>query len=494
MTDIFYLLAVGLFLIGSVIGYFVRQGLAQKQVGSAEAKAAKIFDEAKNEAREILIAAKDKATKFFEESRVQLLKSEDRLTKKEEALETKLSNLENQKKTLGQTQADFVQSREKLTKEFERLAGLTKEEAKNELIVQIEKENKEDLWTRIKKLEKENLEEYEKKARELLTLVVQRYASAQTAEVSTTTVNLPSDDFKAKIIGKEGRNIRALEKATGVEILIDETPEAITISSFDSVRRQIAKLALEKLIADGRIQPARIEELTKKAEEEIQEKIKKAGEEAAYELGILDLHPQLVHLLGRLKFRTSYSQNVLTHSIELAHIGGMLAAELGADVRVVKKASLLHDIGKAVDHEVEGTHVEIGRKILEKFGVEKAVIQAMQSHHEEYPYETLESRILQTADAISASRPGARRGTLETYIKRLEGLETIANSFAGVKKAYAIQAGREIRVFVRPEEIDDLTARKLARDIANRIESELKYPGEIKVNVIRESRVIEFAR
>ena len=309
-----------------------------------------------------------------------------------------------------------------------------------------------------------------------------------------TSVEIPSDDIKGKIIGKEGRNIRAFEKATGVEVIIDDTPGTVTLSSFDPVRRQIARTALQNLITDGRIQPAKIEEMVEKAKESIAETIKKKGEEAAYEAGVFNLDPRIILILGRLHFRSSYGQNVLQHSIEMAHIAGMLAEELGADPAVSRAGALLHDLGKAVDHEVPGTHVEIGKRILEKFGADPAVVKAMQAHHEEYPYETLESRIVQAADAISGSRPGARRDSIENYIRRLKELEDIANTFPGLEKAYAIQAGREIRVFVKPGEVSDLEAQKLARDIAVRVEQELKYPGEIKVTVIRESRIIEYAR
>ena len=319
-------------------------------------------------------------------------------------------------------------------------------------------------------------------------------ATSTASEVTTTSVQIPSEDLKGKIIGREGRNIRALERAAGVEIIVDDTPGAIIISGFDPVRRHIAKMALEDLILDGRIQPAKIEESVEKAKSQVEKIMKDAAEAAAYEVGIFDLDPRLMQLLGRLRFRTSYGQNVLQHSIEMTHISGMLASELGADVAIAKKGALLHDIGKAVDHEVQGTHVEIGRRILQKFATDKAVIQAMQSHHEEYPYETLESIIVQTADAISASRPGARRDSVENYLKRLEDLEGIANGFEAVEKCYAIQAGREIRVFVTPEKISDFEAKKLARDIADRIEQELKYPGEIKVHVIRETRVVEYAK
>jgi len=323
---------------------------------------------------------------------------------------------------------------------------------------------------------------------------MQRLDNSQVAESTTTIVSLPNDEMKGRIIGKEGRNIKTLERLTGVDVIVDETPETIIISGFNPMRRQIAKLALEKLIIDGRIQPTRIEEMVAKAKEEIDKKIKEAGEAAVYDTGVVGLDPRLIQLLGRLRFRTSFGQNVLIHSIESAHLAGMLAAELGADVSVSKKAGLLHDIGKAVDQEVAGSHVEIGKRILEKFGVDEKVIKAMQSHHEEYPYETIESRIIQAADAVSAARPGARKETLDNYLKRLGELEAIATSFNGVEKAYAIQAGREIRVFVTPGKIDDIQAHKLAKEIAKEIEKELKYPGEIKVNVIRETRVIEYAR
>ncbi|MBI2175120.1 MAG: ribonuclease Y [Parcubacteria group bacterium] len=346
----------------------------------------------------------------------------------------------------------------------------------------------------MQKLELFGREELERKARNILSTIIQRVASSTASEVTTSTVSIPSDDIKGKIIGKEGRNIRALERAAGVEVIIDDTPGAVLISSFDPVRRQIARIALENLILDGRIQPARIEETVEKAKLDVEKMMKEAGETAMYEVGVFDIDPRLLMLLGRLRFRTSYGQNVLQHSIEMAHLAGMLASELGADVQIAKKGALLHDIGKAVDHEVQGTHVEIGRRILQKFNVDTRIIQAMQSHHEEYPYETLESVIVQTVDAVSASRPGARRDSIENYLKRLEDLERIANTFDTVEKSYAIQAGREIRVFVTPEKITDVEAKTLARNIADQIERELKYPGEIKVHVIRETRVVEYAR
>ena len=346
----------------------------------------------------------------------------------------------------------------------------------------------------MQKLEREGTERLDRKAKDILTSIVQRLASSTASSVMSTTVEIPSDDIKGKIIGKEGRNIRAFERASGVEVLIDDTPGSIVLSAFDPVRRQIAKLALETLITDGRIQPARIEEAVQKAQGDINKIIKENGERAAYETSVFNLDPRLVAILGRLHFRTSYGQNVLQHSVEMAHLAGMLAEELGADVAVAKAGALLHDIGKAIDHEVAGTHVDIGRRILQKFNVDPRVVQAMQSHHEEYPYETIESIIVQTVDALSAGRPGARRDSVENYLKRLGDLEAIANSFSGVEKSYAIQAGREIRVFVRPEALSDLEAQKLAREIAKKVEEELKYPGEIKVVVIREMRTIEVAR
>ena len=346
----------------------------------------------------------------------------------------------------------------------------------------------------MKKLEIDGEERLEEKAKEILTTSIQRLSNSVSSDMLTTHVTIPNDEIKGKIIGKEGRNIKSFERCTGVEVIVDDTPGSITISSFDPVRRQIAKSALEKLIADGRIQPAKIEEMVQKAEQEIAKIIKDKGEEAVYETGVLGLDSRIVSILGRLHFRTSYGQNVLAHSVEMAHIAGMLAEEIGANVQVAKAGALVHDIGKALDHEVVGTHIEIGRRILQKFGADEAIIKAMQAHHEEYPYETLESMIVQSADAISGGRPGARRDSVENYLKRLKELEAVASSFKGVEKSYALQAGREIRIFVTPSEVTDLEAKKMARDIAVKIESELKYPGEIKVTIIRESRTIEFAR
>ncbi|MDP2930020.1 MAG: ribonuclease Y, partial [bacterium] len=366
--------------------------------------------------------------------------------------------------------------------------------ARQELLNKVENESQMEILEKMKKLEEEGRDRFEKKAKEILSDVIQKQALSQVQEITTTTVALPSDEIKGRIIGKEGRNIKTLEKLTGVEVIIDETPQALVISGFDSIRRQIAKTALEKLVQDGRIQPARIEDEVAKAEIEIVKQIKEAGENAIFETGLLGLDIKLVQLLGRLKFRTSYGQNVLLHSIEVAHLAAGLAAEVGANIQIAKKAGLLHDIGKAVDQQIEGSHVDIGIKILEKFGVDPEVVLAMKSHHEDYPYGNIEAILVQTADQISGARPGARKDTVENYLKRLGDLEALATSFSGVEKAWALQAGREIRVFVKPEEIDDLAAKKMAKDIAEKIQEELKYPGEIKVNLIRELRVTERAR
>ena len=493
---------------GFFVGYLVRQMVVRKRKNSIEAKVQKFVEDSKQEAREILLDAKNKAAETVESARSevkeresQIRKMEERISQREGFLDKKLNDLEEKNKEAEEKiekaknlHEELQGAKEKISKELERVAHLSRDEAEAELFRKIEQNHADDLMLRLKKLETTGLEDLERRAKNILSTVIQRLATSTASEVTTTVVTIPNDDIKGKIIGREGRNIRTLERAAGVEIIVDDTPGAIVISGFDPVRRQIAKSALETLISDGRIQPARIEETVVKAKADMDKQLKAAGEAAAYESGIFNLDARLLHLIGRLKFRTSYGQNVLLHSLEMVHIAGMLAEELGGDVRVAKFGALVHDIGKAVDHEIQGTHVEIGRRILAKFGVEKEVIQAMQSHHEEYPYETLESIIVQTADAISASRPGARRDSVENYLRRLQELETIANSFEGVEKSYAIQAGREIRIFVTPEKVSDLEARNLARNIATRVEQELKYPGEIKVNVIREMRAIEYAR
>ena len=495
-------------LAGGIIGYILRQLVASYRKDTAELSVKKLLLDAKGEAQKTFEEAKKKSDEVLNEAKRetkeregQLRKLEEKILAKDESLEKRRRDLDLEVENLKKKVEEIKKIREdaesleaKKREELQKIAGLSEDEAKKNLMDSIEKKYEGDILARIQKLEIFGQEKLEQRARDTLAAIIQRLASSTASEVSTTSVQLPSDDIKGKIIGKEGRNIRALERAAGVEIIVDDTPGAVIISSFDPVRRHIAKMALENLIVDGRIQPARIEEMVEKAKVEIEKIIKDAGEKAAYEAGIFDVDPRLGMLLGRLKFRTSYGQNVLQHSVEMAHLAGMLASELGGDVAIAKKGALLHDIGKAVDHEIQGTHVEIGRRILQKFNVDERVIKAMQSHHEEYPYETLESIIVQTADAISASRPGARRDSVENYLKRLEDLERIASSFEGVEKAYAIQAGREIRIFVTPDKITDLEMKKMARDIANRVEQELKYPGEIKVHVIRENRVVEYAR
>ncbi|HEY4502511.1 MAG TPA: ribonuclease Y [Candidatus Paceibacterota bacterium] len=500
------LILVGL--IGTAFGYFLRWIISLGKRGSMELEIKQMMLEAREEAKRIREEADTRAGVIVEERKHELKeredhikKNEDRLIKKEEFLDTRQLDIDKEIENVKQKveeikeirrQAEELEQRKR--SELEEVSRLSVEEAKQELLNTIEKQEEADILVRIQKLESAGRERLEQKAREILTTSIHRLGNAVPSDVMATSIALPSDDLKGKIIGKEGRNIKAFERATGVDVIIDDTPGTITLSSFDPVRRQIARVALETLIIDGRIQPAKIEEAVEKAKEEIGKIMKEKGEQATYECGVLNLDPKLVSILGRLHFRTSYGQNVLQHSIEMAHISGILAEEIGADVYTAKAGALLHDIGKAVDHEVQGTHVEIGRRILQKFNVGEPVIQAMQAHHEEYPYETPESIIVQVADAISGGRPGARHDSVENYLKRLGDLEAIANSFDGVEKSFAIQAGREVRVFVTPENITDLEARKIARDIAVRIENELKYPGEIRVAVIRETRAIEFAR
>ncbi len=504
------LLSVGVIslVIGSVLGYYARQSIARKQKGTIEAKLQKKVLEAKKETEEIIAEAKEKAAKVISESqkeaderRRELLKTESLLFRREHILEKKISNFDEKErefeeklKKLREVKERLERAKNEIEKNLERVSGLSKEKAKEELFREVEKENQRELFERMRKLAREGEEKFKDKVQEILALAIQKYALSQAQEITTTTVSLPSDEIKGRIIGKEGRNIKTFEKLTGVEVLVDDTPEAVIISGFNPVRRQIAKVALEKLIQDGRIQPAKIEEKIEKAKEEVENQIEEFGKNALYETGIVDLPPKLIKLLGRLYFRTSYGQNVLLHSIEVAHLAAVLAEELGGDVKVAKKAGLLHDIGKAVDREIEGSHVDIGIKILEKFDQPQEVILAMKAHHEEYEVENLEAVLVKAADQISGARPGARKDTVENYLKRLEELEKIALSFDGVEKAYAIQAGREVRVFVHPEEIGDLEAYKIAKDIAGRIQQEINYPGEIKVNVIRETRVVEYAR
>jgi len=509
MNLVTFVLVTGIVgLAGIVIGYFLRWLVTLGQKGSLELSVKQALLEAKDKAQQIVNDAEAEADKLLKEAKAketekeqQLKKLEDRLIKKDELLDKRQTDIDKESELLKRQNEQIKIKEEKVeqlseekSRELERVAKLTAEEAKEELIRTIERQENEDLSIRLHKLETVGQAELERKAKDILANIIQRLATSTVPEIMSTTVDIPSDDLKGKIIGKEGRNIRAFEKATGVEVIIDDTPGSIVLSSFDPVRRQIARVALETLIQDGRIQPAKIEETVDKAKEEISKIIKDKGEAAAYEAGVFNLDPRILLILGRLHFRTSYGQNVLQHSVEMSHLAGMLAEELGADPVIARAGALLHDIGKAVDHEVPGTHVEIGRRILEKFGAGEAIIKAMQAHHEEYPYETIEAIIVKVADSISGARPGARRDSLENYLKRLKDLEDIANSFTGIEKSYAIQAGREIRGFVRPEEISDIEAKQMARDIALRIEQELKYPGEIKITVIRENRVIEYAR
>jgi ribonucrease Y len=506
----FGLLTIGVLslAVGSVLGYLARQSIAKKQLGTAEGKANKMIQDAEAEAQATLLASKNKAVEILEEVKKdekkrqdQIFRLEKRLETREVTLDKKLDELDRGKDLLIQKAEEIKKIRKETEaakqeelKRLERIAGLSKEEAKKILLQLAEEQNKDLVARHIKKLEQEGREELEKKAKNIMTTALQRYAGSHAMETTTSTVAIPSDELKGRIIGREGRNIKTLERLTGIEVIVDDTPEAIVISGFNPVRREIARLALERLIEDGRIHPTRIEEAVNFAKTEVNNKIKEAGEAAVYDVGIAGLDPKLVQLIGRLRFRTSYGQNVLLHSLEVAHLAGALAAELGLDVSLAKKAGLLHDIGKAIDHEVQGTHIEIGITILKKFGIEKAVIDAMKSHHEDYPFESNESMLVAAADALSASRPGARKDTLENYLKRLTDLENVATSFPEVDKSYAIQAGREIRVFVKPDQIDDLGSLKLARTIADKIEQELKYPGEIKVNVLRETRAVEIAR
>lgn len=502
------LLLVTITLAGVAFGYYLRLLVSLGKKGSMEIQIKQMLLSAKEEAQKITAQAEKEAARKLEELKKEekekkeiLQKTEDRFIKKEELLDKRQQDIDREVESLKQKVVEIKKIREDsedlkkgAEKEIGRIAKLTQEEAKEELLVKVEKQSEEDILVRMQKLEHTGAEKLERKAREILTTAIHRLGNSVASDVLTTAVTIPSDEIKGKIIGKEGRNIRAFERVAGVELIVDDTPGSITISAFDPVRRNIAKLALENLIADGRIQPVKIEEMVEKAKNEINKIIKDQGEKAVYECGVFNLDPRIVSILGRLHFRTSYGQNVLRHSIEMAHIAGMLAQELGADIQIAKAGALLHDIGKAVDHEIQGTHVDIGRRILQKFGADERIVKAMEAHHEEYPYETVESILVQVADAISGGRPGARRDSVENYIKRLEDLEKIATAFTGVEKAYALQAGREIRVFVYPEAVSDLEAKKLAREMAIRIENELKYPGEIKVNVIRESRVIEYAR
>jgi len=499
-------------IIGIIIGFFIRKNISEGKIGSAEIEAKRIIEDANQKAetrkKEILVEAKDEAHKLRneyerenKERRNEIQRNEKRLIKKEEMLDSKSLVVEKKDEMLQKKLKEVETKQEKLEaihqkqiEELEKISGLSTEEAKDILINNIKREAEQEAAVAVKEIERESKETAERKAREIITYAIQKCSADHVAETTVSVVDLPNDEMKGRIIGREGRNIRALEQLTGIDIIIDDTPEAVVISGFDPIRREVARLALEKLIADGRIHPARIEEMVDKAKKEVDQIIKDEGEQATLDTGIHGLHPELVKLLGRLKFRTSYGQNVLKHSIEVSYLAGIMAAELGADVKVAKRAGLLHDIGKAVDHEVEGPHVQIGEDLAKKYKESKAVIHGIAAHHGDIEPQTVEAVLIQAADAISAARPGARRETLETYIKRLEKLEEISNSFEGVEKSFAIQAGREVRILVKPEATSDSSIILIAKDIVKKIEEEMEYPGQIKVNVIREIRATEYAK
>lgn len=500
--------SIGFIGVGVLAGYYIRQIVARFQKRSLETDIAELMLRAREDATRITEESERRAEMRLDELRqtereheTEFKKTKEFLLKKESLLDTRQMEMDREYDELKKKIEDVRTLKEKISdgivkqeSELIRLAGMTRDEARARIFTEAEAQSAEDLMVRMRKLELYGEEKYKGRAREILVNTIQRLASSTAHETTTTAVRIESDDVKGRIIGKEGRNIRTFERITGVELIVDDSPDEIVISSFDPIRRQVAKVTLENLIKDGRIQPAKIEEFFEKAKSEINEIVKKSGEDAVHECGIYTLDPRIIAILGRLHYRTSYGQNVLQHSLEVAHLCEMLATELGADPVVAKIAGLVHDIGKALDHEVEGTHVEIGIRILEKFGVDPRVVTAMKSHHDDWPHETIEAVIVQVCDQISGARPGARRDTLENYLKRLRELEAVVNAFKGVEKSYALQAGREIRVFVSPNLISDLEAKQCARDMAIRIEQELRYPGEIKITVIRENRIVEFAR
>ena len=504
--------AIVVALISAFIATQVRKNVVEKKIGSAEGKAREIIDEAIKsaeakkkeallEAKEENLKAKNELDKEIKERRAEVQRYEKRVLNKEEAIERKSESLEkkenglkNKEEKLAEAQTKVDELSEKRVQELERISGLTSEQAKEYLLKTVEEEVKIETAKLVKELESQAKEEADKKAKEIVVNAIQKCATDHVSETTISVVSLPNDEMKGRIIGREGRNIRTLESLTGVDLIIDDTPEAVVLSGFDPIRREIARIALEKLIVDGRIQPTRIEEMVNKARKEVETMIREEGEAATLEVGVHGIHPELVKLLGKMKFRTSYGQNALKHSIEVAHLSGLLAAEMGLDVRIAKRAGLLHDIGKAVDHEMEGTHIQLGVDLCRKYKESAVVINAVEAHHGDVEPENLIACIVQAADAISAARPGARRETLETYTNRLKQLEDITNSFEGVDKSFAIQAGREIRVMVIPEKVTDADMVLMARDISKQIEAELEYPGQIKVNVVRESRAIDYAK
>ncbi|MDW7739470.1 MAG: ribonuclease Y [Bacillota bacterium] len=506
------LMSLAALVIGIAGGYFIRKLIAEAKISSAESAAKKIVEEADEKAnalkREKELEAKEEAhrlrneiEKESKERRAELQRLERRLLQKEEGLDRKISNMERKEEELrtkeeenNTVRVQLEEIHQKQLAELERVSGMTSEDAKELLMQRVKEEIEHELLMMVRDLENQAKAEGDKKAREIVTLAIQRCAADHVSESTVSVVSLPNDEMKGRIIGREGRNIRALETLTGIDLIIDDTPEAVIISGFDPIRREVARLSLEKLVSDGRIHPARIEEIVEKTRKEVDAQIKEEGERATFETRVHGLHPEIVNLLGKLRFRTSYGQNVLQHSIEVAHLAGIMAAELGLDVTFAKRAGLLHDIGKAIDHETEGSHVFIGAELAKKYKESPGIINAIAAHHGDTDFHTLEAVLIQSADAISAVRPGARRETLEAYIKRLENLENIADSFDGVEKAYAIHAGREIRIMVKPDRIDDYKSIQVARDIVKKIESELEYPGQIKVTVIRETRAVDYAK
>ncbi len=506
------IMIIGAVLAAFIVGYFLRKYLAEAKITSAEAEVKRVLEEAEKEAeakkREVILEAKEEVLKLRNEierenreRRSELQRLERRLVQKEETLDRKVDSNEKKEEALNRKELDIEATRTQLKEvysrqlnELERISGMTSGEAKQILLSDIEKEIQHEAAIMIKDIENKAKEEGEKRAREIISLAIQRCAADHVAEATVAVIPLPSDEMKGRIIGREGRNIRAFETLTGIDLIIDDTPEAVILSGFDPIRREIARIALEKLIIDGRIHPARIEEMVEKAQKEVNAQIREAGEQATFDTGVHGLHPELITLLGRLKFRTSYGQNVLKHSIEVAHLSGLMASEIGVDVQTAKRAGLLHDIGKSVDHEVEGPHVTIGVDLAKKYRESQEVVHAIASHHGDEEPNTIIAVLVQAADAVSAARPGARRETLESYIKRLEKLEEIASSFEGVEKSFAIQAGREVRIMVKPDKVDDLGTIRLVREIAKKIEKELDYPGQIKVIIIRETRVVEYAK
>ncbi len=506
------LVAVLALVAGLAVGFAARKAMVARRFQTAEARAAKLVADAELEAesrvQQALVEVKQEISAMRKEAeqdvrlrREEVKRNEERLTRREEQLDGKLQELSSREERLGRTEKELERLREEISRaaveqrrELERVGHLTAQEAKDALMAQVVDEAKRDAMATVREIEQQAREEGEKRARKIVTISIQRVASEQTAESTVSVFPLPSDDMKGRIIGREGRNIRSFEALTGVNLIIDDTPEAVVLSCFDPVRREVARLTLEKLVSDGRIHPARIEEMHERSVAEVDEQIKRAGEEALVEVGITDIHPEMIKVLGRLQYRTSYGQNVLRHLVESAHIGAAMASELGIDARLVKRCALLHDIGKAVTHEVEGSHALIGAELARRLKEAPEVVHAIESHHGEVEQRTIEAVLAQTADAISGSRPGARRESLETYVKRLERLEEICTSYAGVEKTFAMQAGREVRVMVKPKELDDVAAQVLARDIAKQVEEELQYPGQIKITVVRETRAVEFAK